>query len=210
MFQEIWAKTQRELPPANPDRARPVLLHRRNDPEWSGWRGATLTREVDLAGLTQAQLPLPARRANLETAAFVDGWIADFRRSGRTVEQLRGSAHEKRLVLLLFGFWSTVRLAADGRKRSHPIESLPASAVEEIARWRSLSLGPVGDGGIDRLMAATFVRTPYQAVLDSRMIRGAVECHRVPPDGVVQMARYGGWPGRHESLSARVPAVPKG
>jgi hypothetical protein len=192
VFQEIWARTQRQLPVASPDRARPVLLHRRSDPTWSRW-GAALTREVDLAGLAQGELPFPARRANLETAAFIDGWIADFCRVGPSLAQLPGSVHEKRLVLMLFAFWSTVRLAEDGRKRDHSTEALPASAVAKVAHWRTLSLGPADDTGIDQLMAATFVRTPYQADLDTRMIRGAIECHRETPDGIAQIARHGGW-----------------
>jgi hypothetical protein len=218
VFQDIWARTQRELPAADPDRVGPVLLHRRSDPDWNGWGGGAVTREVDLSYLTQRQLPLLARRANLETAAFVDGWITDFCHASGNIDELRGSVHEKRLVLLLFAFWSTVRLTADGQKRDHSIDTLPASAVEEIAHWRSLALGAADDVGIDRVMAATFVRTPYQAVLDRRMIRGAVECHRVPPDGVVQIARYGGWtptgtrcrhhePPHHERTTAHVHQV---
>ncbi|SDZ01707.1 hypothetical protein SAMN05421504_108271 [Amycolatopsis xylanica] len=168
-FQSVWSRTQRELPPGHPDRARPVKLHYRDDPAWQGWQTPRpLWTMVDLAELDHARLPEPARRANLETAAFVDGWLTDH---GRKPDP----AAEHRLVLLLFVFWSTIRLNRDGHKRDGSIADLPPAAIAAISSWRTLSLTGQPAAVFERLVATRFRRTPYQAALDRRMIAAAID-----------------------------------
>jgi hypothetical protein len=190
VFQAIWCRTQLRLPDDSPDRAAPL----RHDSSWHDSPGRSTTRTVDMATLSQSKLPFDAQRANLETAAFVDGWLSDYYRVHGTGEELRGSRYEKRLILLLFMFWSTVRLTADGRKRSESVIQLPASSIAEIGYWRALSLAEA-ESDIDELLAAKFIRTPYQATLDCIMVRGAIECYWLPSDDIAELARLGGWQG---------------